>query len=143
MTRASSQRVARRHQRKAKMRYIARIPAIQLVDPIKKLPLESSPPITMLNYAMNAWFSDPKLSEGGPAKLRRWQKVIEAFEEADKANAPFICVEDADCEMLQAYVKTSKGLIQYPMLEMQLLAFPEAVINAKDKKPEETTAALS
>lgn len=125
------------------MRYIERVPPIQLVDPIKKTPLENNPPITMYNYAVNAWFSDPKLSEGGPAKLRRWQKVMEAFEEADKADAKYIPLEDADCEMLQGHVKTSKGMVQFPMLEMQLLPFPEAVLNAKDKKPEEITASLS
>jgi hypothetical protein len=125
------------------MRYIERVPAIQLVDPLKKTPLENNPPITMYNYAVNAWFSDPKLSEGGPAKLRRWQKVMEAFEEADKKDAKFIALEDADCEMLQTHVKASKGMVQYPMLEMQFLAFPEAVLSAKEKKPEEVTASLS
>lgn len=97
--------------------------------------------IAFWDYAEVAWFADKALSDGGPLLLRKWAKILDAFETAKTDEAPYIALEDEHHTMLVDVVKKSKGAPGFRemsigvRLEMQCLCFAEAVLDAKTDKP--------
>lgn len=127
------------------MKFIIIPPTVTLQDPGSKKPIKNPDgtefTLSLFEYADAAWFNDKSLSEAGPVVLRKWSKIMDAFEAAKVSEAKHIVLEDEHYTMLVAVVKASKGapgFREHPAgvrLEMQCLPFAEAVLEATGAQP--------
>lgn len=89
--------------------------------------------VSLFAYAEVWWISE-KLVTGGVKKLRQAEKIIAAFDQAKADHAAFVALEDADWECLKAVCEERPYFRQAP-LELQVLRFPQAVLDAKSELP--------
>jgi len=116
------------------MRYIV-IPApVQFINPRTKVAY-TDPPKTFLDCAYDIWFNDVRASEAGPVALRRWMKMIDAFEAASEAGS-VVALEDEDWKTLKEIVEHPKAAYP-PLLAYQLDSFAAAILEATTKAPKD------
>lgn len=117
------------------MRYITVPAPIQLVQPRTKEPFKEEPK-KFLDYAYEIWLNDTKGNSKGPLKLRRWMKMVDAFD-ASAEPGSIIALDDEDWSVLKEVVEEPK--VAYPpLLACQLDAFAQAVLEASTKDPRES-----
>lgn len=116
------------------MHYVLVPSDIQMIDPIKKKPLDQ-PPVKFAEFIIQTILGDPSWIQSGYEGLRSARKVEEAVAAVKDG---VVALEDADWGRLQKVCeKPSNGMYgSYTSLGMmQLTPFLEAVIEAKDKAP--------
>ena len=92
-----------------------------------------APPMTIYAYA-EAWWQSEKMNAGGYRGRQLTAKLVAAFDEARDAKAPFIALEDAEWERLRGVVEEAQ-YFKLVTLEIQCVAFVEAVLSATPKPP--------
>lgn len=107
---------------------------VKLTHPETGLALEEMPSITFRQYALRVWAPDergiiPEGEQTQPEAVARWGEVIRVI----KGCSPGDCIqlEDQDYSRLLKIVQRPKLVFGSPMLEVQCIDFPLAVINAK------------
>lgn len=118
------------------MRYVTIPDPIQLKHPRTKEDLPGDPK-TFLDYAHDLWFNDPRVSESGPMKLRRWMKMVDKFEKFNKPG-DVVVLDDTDWDRLKSIINEPK-LVLPPLTMAQLLPFAIAVLDAPDEDPRPKT----
>jgi hypothetical protein len=116
------------------MRYITVPPHITLKNPRTKQPFEdkgSTKPF--IDYAFEVWFNDPRASENGPAKLRRWMKMVDAFEKYCNPG-DVVTLDDEDWTLLKTIIEAPK-MSYPPLVAIQFDPFTVAVLEAPDTDP--------
>lgn len=84
--------------------------------------------LSFQRYAYQIWLDDARAFEGSFAKQVRWAKVVEKF--AGIKPGDEIALEDEDYATLRKIVESPKG--SFPgSFAVQLIAFPQAVLDAK------------
>lgn len=111
---------------------------VTIPGPVKLLNYKTKQPLpepekTFLDYAYDVWFNDPRVSKAGPAVLRQWMKMIDAFEAA-KEPGSVAAIEDTPYGMLKGYIEAPEASYP-PTLAAQCECFPSAVLGAPDKDP--------
>ncbi len=136
------------------MAHYIKIPeAVELMDPTGKKRLREPdpkaspgsmpqmvdvPPFTFERFVVEILLSDAKWTQRGYQGLRSARKIEKAV--TNKAPGEWISIEDADWERLKEVIETpTNGTYsgQSSFVTRQLMEFLEAIMEAKDEKPEE------
>ena len=93
--------------------------------------------MSFLRYASTIWLDDQRalLDDKNHVSLirtRRWQKVLDAFENSKPGE--WISLEDEDYKTLQKIVESPAKLVSVP-LTLGCIAFSEAVLQAPSELP--------
>lgn len=119
------------------MKFIRVPKPIQTVHPLTKAPLDL---VTFANYALDVWLNDARMI-GTPVKVGRLGKIVPPFvASASEDAADVFSLEDADYDTVMAIVRAPTAHYA-PLVEMQLVAFSDAMLNAKGTEEEARAAA--
>lgn len=118
--------------------------AAELVPP--KAVLEKDPAAKVATFSFREfstfiWLEDPRAytsehdGKQSVVKLRRWQKVIDAFEAAEPGD--WISLEDEDYATLKTIVEAPQRQFQvgHTRIALACMPFVDAVLGAKNEKP--------
>lgn len=90
-------------------------------------------PKKFIDWLLEVVLNDPRGADGGPVKIRRWQKLIEKFEKYCNPG-DIVTVEDEDMRLMRDIVKAPQ--VKYSgIVTVQLLSFFEALTEAPEKDP--------
>jgi hypothetical protein len=98
-------------------------------------------PMSFLRFATMIWLNDPRaITEEGKTtqsvlRIRKWSKVIDAFEAAKPGD--WITMSDEDFEVLKRIVEHPQHAFQMNNMATMLACMPfvDAVLAAKDELP--------
>lgn len=113
------------------MRYVTIPEDINLVHPRTKEP--SSDKKTFIDVAYDIWFNDPKGNAEGPLGLRRWMKMVDAFDASHQPGS-VVALEESDFAVLKSVVEKPTASYQ-PLIAIQMDAFAKAILDAPSKDP--------
>lgn len=109
------------------------IPAdITVTHPITREPLPGAPPKTFVGHAVDCWLSDNRLGTT-PKDLARVGKMLEGLVALKPGDTWEL--EDADFDKLRPIVEAPQNTYPSPLLNLQVLPFSTAFLEATDKAP--------
>ena len=131
------------------MRYILIPPTVVVAPPAAVLaqnPSARPEEITFLRVAREQWLDDRRAhvneqtEQSSPQMLRRWSKVIDAFE-ASGGPGGVIALEDDDYERLRRIVE-APVFYYAPIAQIACLPYTDAVLAATSVDPRTRTVAV-
>lgn len=88
---------------------------------------------SFLDWMLEIVLNDPRGADGGPVKVRRWQKVIDKFEKYGNPG-DIVVLENEDYRRINEIVAAPQ--IKYgSLLTVQFLPFFDAISEASEKDP--------
>lgn len=122
------------------MRFVQVQEPIQIVvsgEPWKDSNGQVDPPWSFAHYLRDIVLNDPAMGGTGYKVLKACNTIDSQFENA--VPGTWVAVEDAHWEMLKNTVENPKGGGIPPSILRQFIPNMDAILNAKTKKPDETT----
>jgi len=124
------------------MHYVQVPEAIQLKTPASQGGNAIGEPKKFLDWMLEVVLNDPRGVEGGPVKMRHWQKIIDKFEKYCNPG-DVVVLEDEEFRKLKEIASAPQARHQ-GLVAVQLIPFFEAVTEAgeKDPRPPAATAGM-
>lgn len=122
------------------MRYITIPETVRLKNPRTKADFEGNDSSkSFIDYAFEVWFNDPRISEEGPVKLRRWMKMVDTFEKYCNPG-DVLALDEEDWRLLKMIVEKPK--VSYPpLIASQFDSYSVAILDAPDVDPRKESTA--
>jgi hypothetical protein len=111
------------------MKYIVCPNNVTIANPITKQPEPGVPEKTFLEHVVGCWLSDERLGSS-PKDLLRVGKMLDGVTSIKPGEV--WALEDSDYDKLRAVVDDPKNKYATPLLNLQVLSFSQAFLDASE-----------